>query len=81
MWGGQGLRQNHFPFAAKSSGNDRQPSLPSLGISGHVTKDVHGGSQTLTIKLIAVALGAGLVLAVFTDLLLDVALVFGSLIS
>jgi hypothetical protein len=52
-----------------------------VGISGHLTKDVHRGSQTLTIKLIAVALGAGLVLAVFTDLLLDVAVVFGSLIS
>jgi hypothetical protein len=35
----------------------------------------------LTVKILAAAVGAGLVLAVFTDLLLDAALVLAALIS
>jgi hypothetical protein len=56
-------------------------NLSSLAISAHLTLGVERGSQMSTIKLIAVGLGIGLLLAAFTNFFLDAALAFATLIS
>ena len=56
-------------------------SVRSLASAAHLTLGVHRGSQMSTIKIVAVGLGIGLVLAVFTNFVLDAALVLAWLIA